>query len=592
MLLAADRELLLEWVRVTEAPAAAGQLMGWLDTLQELGEAAADLGLYTGDEGATVRMTRALVGLEAQCSVSDPFVGVNATWRPCNFLADGTALAASLLSSSLGAFDRKALMAYFQVLDQLIESSGPASDLTESHRQLRGGDDARHVLIDPYYDGRITRFPKGRGSRIGAELMQAAQRAGTFPDVEVAGRRVDVLAAVARSQDLDLGRVEALEIFSNASGLQGDPEGVRPVTLRVTSMEEYLRIVERYTEAAEAHVDRGFSLWFRGQGQAFRFRNVLGQTDAGWAAWRRRIQPRLRYLEDDDLLVPSAFRGYDASWRSPEAVGGLLASLGAWQLIADELLREHELFPVAPEISLPDSLAMEVRAVLRAARGDPHAARFQTKMTVAMTDIDGRILPEASHYMVVDGVDHLLFRRRRPLDKINASGGLLLQHYGCPTGGLDITVDPRVALAFAAGGMVTDSDGRFTRSTLAGAAPVVYLMLLREGRDPFLRSEAMFCGATHPNRIESQRCGILFGSSSYCRNYASRHVIARVEIDFDLPADLHPEMVYPTRAEDPLSAHISSRFDDAYGIVAARLHNEGRGIQAPVTPRFRPTFRD
>lgn len=591
MLSESDEALVRNYAASSLQMAHVGELFGFTGTLKQIGQAAADSRLYSGDAGAVRAMAQALVRFESQCSLSDPFGGANATWRPSNFLAEPTPIAEGMISKKVRAFDRTALLKFFTVLDQEIERSSPAADFSKLHQELRGEQDNRYTLLDPFHDARISEFPRGRGSRPGVELYLAAKRARTLPDVGIGSRRINLHLARARGFDLDLGRVEALELLSGGAAALPTDGGIRPARHQATSVDEFNAICERYAVAASKNPNTGLSLWFRGQGRPYRFPDLLHLTETGWTACRRRIGQRLTHLEDDDLLIASAFRGYEEFWRSPEQIGSVFASLGAWQLIAQELLRDDDLFPVAPEVILPDVLTPQVRDLLARLNKDPLDTPFQSKITVGMYEQDGILVPEAAHYAVIDGEDQLLFRRRHRFDKLNASGSLLLQHYGCPTGGLDITRDRDVALAFAAGSVAVDADGRFMRVKRGSAKPVVYLLLLHESRDPFLRSEAMFRGANHPNRIEQQKCGILFGSSSYCRNYAFRHVVARIEIDFELAQNLQPEEVYPRISEDPLSARICERFPEAYQLASACLKADGNGIVAPVEPRFRPTFR-
>ncbi|WP_419898214.1 hypothetical protein [Roseomonas sp. USHLN139] len=591
MLSPSDEALVRSYAARSLQMAHAGQFLGFLGTLTQIGQAAADPRLYSGDAGAVRAMALALGHFESQCSLSDPFVGLNATWRPSNFLADPMPVAESMISKTVRTFDRTALLKFFTVLDQEIERSGPATELGALHQELRGEHDNRYTLLDPFHDARISDFPRGRGSRPGVELYLAAKRAGTLPDIGIGSHRVDLHLARGRGFDLDLGRIEALELLSGAAPALPTDGGVRPARHQATSLEMFNAICERYEAAASAKSNTGLSLWFRGQGRSYRFPDVLGLTESGWTVCRRRIGERLTHLEDDDLLIASAFRRYEEFWQSPEQIGSVFASLGAWQLIAQELMQNDDLFPVAPEVILPEVLTPQVRDLLAQLDKDPFGTSFQAKMTAGVYEQDGILLPEATQYAIIDGKDQLLFRRRHRFDKLAASGSLLLQHYGCPTGGLDITRDRDVALAFAAGSVSVDADGRFVRVKRGAAKPVVYLMLLHEARDPFLCSEAMFKGANHPNRIEQQKCGILFGSSSYCRNYAFRHVVARIEIDFELPESLRPEEVYPRISEDPLSARICERFPEAYKLASERICAGGNASAAPGEPRFRPTFR-
>jgi hypothetical protein len=67
----------------------------------------------------------------------------------------------------------------------------------------------------------------------------------------------------------------------------------------------------------------------------------------------------------------------------------------------------------------------------------------------------------------------------------------------------------------------------------------------------------MFKGAGFPNRVDHQKCGILFGSNSCCRNYPFRHVALRLSLEFDLPTEHCALQVYPSLAQDMLSKFVS-----------------------------------
>lgn len=592
MLSPSDQALLSEYVNTSMGHANLGSMLGWLGTLQQIGTAAADPRLFEGNLDAIGVMASALTSFESQTSISDPFMGLNGTWRPTSFMRDETSMAKDLIAKRIRPFDREVLARFFTVLDGAIEQAGPAADFGAMHARLRDEAEAniRFSLLDPYYDARISHYPDARGSRPGGELFLAGRRDGTLPNVRIGSRSVDYLWARSQGMDLDLGRVEAAELMGSDKALQWDSRGIRPVHVTATSYEHFQRVCDQYADAVTAHAAEGYSLWFRGQSRAFRFPDVLKLSEIGWRATRKRLSQRLTHLEDDDLLIASAFRGFGERWKSQEGIAGLFASLGAWQLVANEMLQNYELFPVAPDVRFASTLAPVVREALEKWRLAPYQSQLNTVLKVSMGNDDEP--PVGEHYVVIDGVEHFLFARRHRFDRQNAAGGLLLQHYGCPTGGLDISRAPDVALAFAAGGVGTTSDGRFVRHAGGVGRPVVYLMLLREGRDPFLPSEAMFNGADHPNRINIQKCGILFGSSSYCRNYAFRHVVARIELDFELPDHLDPEAVYPSRSEDPISDYVCRRFPEAYQIAKSRLAADGRGIHASDEPIFKPTYRD
>src|SRR5260370_4173123 len=110
------------------------------------------------------------------------------------------------------------------------------------------------------------------------------------------------------------------------------------------------------------------------------------------------------------------------------------------------------------------------------------------------SELPQKLIPIAGYWAIIDGEMRLLFKRRHKMVGKRASGTLLLQHYGCPTSGVDITSDVDVALAFAAGGITVSPTGEYTRISTPSRVdrPIIYIMLLRNIRDPFLNSRQMF----------------------------------------------------------------------------------------------------
>ncbi|MBR0730372.1 hypothetical protein JQ595_16595 [Bradyrhizobium japonicum] len=139
----------------------------------------------------------------------------------------------------------------------------------------------------------------------------------------------------------------------------------------------------------------------------------------------------------------------------------------------------------------------------------------------------------------------------------------------------------RNPLAFA-----YDRTGAIVRNSARSSdgKPCIYVLILKDGRDPFLRSTAMFKGANNDNRIERQKCGILFGSSWACRNFAQRYIALKLELDFDLPSEIDPRIVYPTMDEDPISREIVEKFS-----LACEMLDRHDG-SASSEARFPPSF--
>jgi hypothetical protein len=119
---------------------------------------------------------------------------------------------------------------------------------------------------------------------------------------------------------------------------------------------------------------------------------------------------------------------------------------------------------------------------------------------------------------------------------------LILQHYGTPTGLLDITRDIETALHFAQFDM---SGQRPTKG-----APVIYVFLLDPNRDPYLDGQRLYdrIGALRPQR---QRCGAMLGATLINTNLYARFIAGEIFLDdFIAPENVNHAHLLPDIDED------------------------------------------
>lgn len=577
-----------------------GRLTTPLRMFDAVMDAAQNPEAFAGDPRAGMKLIEAISAWEAQSSLSTPFPGPNLTWVPSGIGASRNAIVSSLIDADSKA-DVDSLSQFFVPSDREIASGwvGSAQDI---HEILLSGEEStdRYCLLDSLNDCRITRYPSGRASQPELEMMAAAQRAGTFPNVVIADRVERYEEARSRGWHMDLARVESARIlFRDAQvGRRIGTVATRLLkehkmpTIPVRSFDR-LRDICRYVEDRVESFGHGFSVWYRGQPSSYKRNNQMGLGRLEWQALLRKLKVRLHYLDDDDILIPSFYRHYGSVWENSTGVRAQFQSLAAWQLVADTMLFDGDSFPTAPDIVLANDLPKKVVALLEAAISQPPPMGVSSLVEVIQEQ--GRpgtfqdIEIWAHHFVMVDGEKYFLFKRTHRDAQRNATSTLLLQHYGCPTSGLDITVDPEKAAIFALGNFVYDRSGAISRGEKKShdTGPCIYIMLLKDNRDPFLRSSAMFKGSNNDSRIERQSCGILFGSSWACRNYAQRHIAIKLELDFELPEEINPCTVYPTMKEDPLSGSIVEVFKSAHETLGKR---EPVDAAASSEPRFPPSF--
>jgi hypothetical protein len=591
------REILQAYIALMEPYFKGGRLDTPFRMFDAVMEAARNPLAFTGEKEAATRLIEAITFWETHSTLSSPFPHSNLTWIP-SFIGGNQKAIVSTLIDEEAAGDLDVLSQFFVPADREIISGWIAS-AQDIHEMFLTGDNPaeRYCLLDSMNDCRITRYPSGNGSQPAIEIVAAARRAGTLPNIPIADR-VEPYPKVRKfGWHMDLARVEAARI------LLSDPHATRRIgtgverflkkhkmpTVPVKSYSRFLDICH-YVEERVQKFGHGFSVWYRGQASSYKRNRSLNLSQAEWKALIERLKKRLYYLDDDDLLVPAFYRHYGSLWQNSDGVRAQFESLAAWQLVSDQMLFNEGHFPTSPDIVLAEEVPELVLSLLDKRVRNQEVAGLKQKMDIvaepgragSMQDIE----IWAHHYVVVNDQEHFIFKRTHKDAQRNATSTLLLQHYGCPTSGLDITFDPERAAMFALGNFNCSQTGAISRGNASSreSKPCIYVMLLKDGRDPFLRSSAMFKGASNDNRIERQKCGILFGSSWACRNFAQRYIALKLELDFELPPEIDPRIVYPTMDEDPISRAIVEKFKSACEMLDRRDGN------ASSEARFPPSF--
>ncbi len=142
-----------------------------------------------------------------------------------------------------------------------------------------------------------------------------------------------------------------------------------------------------------------------------------------------------------------------------------------------------------------------------------------------------------------------------------------LQHYGLPSGILDITHDLDVALFFAQNDFDAKT-GRFVPVDFSACRPVIYVMVLREGMDLYMNSTELskHFGLLRPLR---QRCGLLGGASFTSRNAYAKFISVKIYLRAPIKCEpFPPSYLFPPPIEDKF---LSRLLDFAQSIKCSRM---------------------
>lgn len=154
------------------------------------------------------------------------------------------------------------------------------------------------------------------------------------------------------------------------------------------------------------------------------------------------------------------------------------------------------------------------------------------------------------------------FRQWLP-DYLSSSLLMILQHYGMPTFGLDVTKDLEVALFFA---LNKYNNKNYAYQKLENIndrnCPIIYVFLPKSGiyRGPenvdseqFFKKETGEYEFTIPLRIRRQKCGLLRGVGSIGRNYYTDFILSKIILkNFDDVSERDQSYLFPSAEEDLL----------------------------------------
>ena len=252
-------------------------------------------------------------------------------------------------------------------------------------------------------------------------------------------------------------------------------------------------------------------LWFRGQTKEYTIMPIAGCHDGPRA--RRRAS-----------LVPQVYRKLSEHTDDLDNYRALVLRFGEWSYWASSHLPP----PGESTSANPPETGFGLTFESRRTYYDQHGREIERETKVFPTGVT-----ELRH-------------------------GLILQHYGAPTGYLDITSDPEIGLWFA---LNTLEHGRYRPHAWSGddpaAWPVVYVMALVEDVHPFIDSAALWKD-TDAVRPQRQHCGLLGGSGNLFRNFPACFVSAALRLTpgFVVARSRATSDIFPGPDEDPFLARL------------------------------------
>ncbi|WP_374030832.1 hypothetical protein [Bdellovibrio bacteriovorus] len=481
------KDILEKYVTLTEPFLKAGNLTTPISAFDAVLDAAKDPLAFTGDEKAATELMRAIAFWEMSSTLSTPYPQPNLTWVPSYIGGDEKAIISSLLDKD-AASDLDVLSRFFTPVDRHI-SSGWYSAAQENHDSLLtgGSPTERYCLLDSLNDCRMTRYPSGEGSQPAFEVLVAALRAGTSPYIPIADTIEPYLKVRKFGLHMDLARIEAARILLQdkhvahhiGTGAERLLKRHQMPTIPVRSYSQFLAICQ-YIEGRVQTFGHGFSVWYRGQPSSFKRNRLLNLEMTEWQLLLERLKKRLFYLVDDELLIPSFYRHYGSAWQGLDNVCQQFQSLAAWQLVSNQMLLDGEQFPTSPDVVFAEDLPEKILSLLERCILDQGMTGLNVKMDLVMEPGRSGSLQDmelwAHHYVLLNEEPFFIFKRTHKNAKRNASSTLLLQHYGCPTSGLDITFDSGRAAMFALGNFIYERTGAISRGRACRPRPsLVYI---------------------------------------------------------------------------------------------------------------------
>lgn len=279
----------------------------------------------------------------------------------------------------------------------------------------------------------------------------------------------------------------------------------------VTTDKEFSGLIARLTAATSEH--SGVSLWYRGQPMEYLLPDrmeVAASSIAPYANVR------------DASLIPSLYRYLDNHLRSMHEYERLCRCVAEWVRRANSILG-----PTFEVWSSNDSSADAARLVRSGAKvtmnlsyQDPvHprlSAGLDTRRKVTWNVLNGRRQIAET------------FETLHPSALASTQRSLILQHYGCPTGALDVTRNPRTAAWFAFNSLEGHA-GKLEPEPITWSGsdpskwPVLYTFIVLDRASAVIDSAKLLqdTGALRPVR---QECGLLCGAGHLAKNYPARYL--------------------------------------------------------------------
>jgi hypothetical protein len=390
---------------------------------------------------------------------------------------------------------------------------------------------AELAVVDPWY-GRVR---ASHESRSGFPLIHLARTSANLPmfNQEIPYTKV----FLEGSMDLDLGFIEGRIMWLHLPhpGIsESYAKGVIPEVL-VNSPAELMSLTSMLAEKVSIAKSLGYELWFRGQNRDYRIA----------ARSSKLVADCLPYANiEQSSLLPLAYRSYDRCNGDLKGFLNLAASmLKYWS---------RKYLKVKPALVEQGRKGSEIS--LQSADGE---ATLQISMRPGD---NGRIISVARTFEEgADGSQKLVGVRHWDPTEQTLRLSYMFQHYGLPTGYLDITRNPMVASFFALNSFRPETGGRFQyelaeRDTIE---PLIYCILTKVGRDDVVDS-ASAIEASSSTRIKRQQCGLLGDSGNLARNYASRNIALKIKLGkgFVVDSRINAEYLFPRPAQDPFLAAV------------------------------------
>jgi FRG domain len=401
----------------------------------------------------------------------------------------------------------------------LIEAYAETLDVPSPFEHLRGvsSSSSGNLLFDPYYGFAFWR----EGTRYRTALVSLGEwlrLKDRFPQLisELGSNLTPLLAQGAMLGNTLFGDALGADV-KNVFDRSEVPE------IMVFSAAE-LSDLFATIQASATNSDK-VVLWYRGQCEDYIIPDRMPLFEMG-------IVPYGDVC--DSSLIPSLYRSLDSYCDDPNSYTRLHAEIDWWRSAARKLV------PPPYTVRHPSQPAKEF--------SDLPGANLSWKMTTYRKDT-GEVVDTEVH----DHHDSFC----------EMSRGLLLQHYGCPTGWIDVTSDPSVATWFATHKLMTTTNGltQCTPHTWETPSPdtwpTIFVLPMLPGIHPVVDTETIARG-TKALRPTRQKCGVVGGAGNLARNFSARYIALKIRLapGFIASEDYSAEYLFPNQDEDACLAHV------------------------------------